>query len=284
MRLTPVLTACALLAGSGCARDVGASGGRLDVVVAVYPLAYVAERIGGAHVKVTDVTPVGAEPHDVELTPAQVALVQGADLVVRVRGLQAALDDVAHGANVLDASTVDSSPSGVAPNDPHLWLDPVRVIALASAIATRLGERDTAHRAEYLSNAAGVVTDLTALDTETRIALGHCARTEIVTGHEAFGHFAARYGLRQTGIEGVSPEGEPSPKRLAQIAAYVRAHHVTTVFAEALLSPKVARTIAHETGARVAVLDPIEGATDGLDYLALMRRNVSALRTALGCS
>jgi zinc transport system substrate-binding protein len=279
-RLAAVL-ACVLLAG--CARGSAHVAGRLDVVAGVYPLAYVAERVGGSHVRVTDLTPAGAEPHDIELSPAQVGDVESADLVLLVHGLQAALDAAAHGDAVLDAAKAATPPAGVPAGDPHLWLDPVQLRAVTLAVAGRLAARDPANATDYAAAGAALAAELAALDSETRAALSGCARHEIVTSHEAFGHFAARYGLRQVGIAGLSPDAEPSPARLAQIASFVQAHRVTTVFTESIVSPKVAETVAREAHVATAVLDPIEGVRNGDDYVTVMRRNVAALRTALGC-
>jgi zinc transport system substrate-binding protein len=282
MRALPALLACSLVL-PGCARSTAHQAGRVEVVAGVYPLAYVAERIGGAHVHVTDLTPAGAEPHDIELSPAQVGEVQQAGLVLLVHGLQAALDAAARG-NVLDAAQVGAPPAPGLAKDPHVWQDPVRMSAIATEVAGRMAARDTAHASDYTAGAAALVADLRRLDADIRAALGHCARHDIVTSHEAFGHFAARYGLHQVGIAGISPDADPSPRRLADIAAYVRTHDVTTVFTESLVSPRVAETVAREAHVRTAVLDPIEGVRPGDDYFTVMRRNVAALRVALGCT
>ncbi|HEX3308611.1 MAG TPA: zinc ABC transporter substrate-binding protein, partial [Streptosporangiaceae bacterium] len=94
-----------------------------------------------------------------------------------------------------------------------------------------------------------------------------------------------RYGLTQIGITGVSPEAEPSPRKLAEVARQARATGTTTIFFETLVSPKVADTIAREVGARTAVLDPLEGLTDrNADYLSVMRANLAAIQAGLGCS
>ena len=89
------------------------------------------------------------------------------------------------------------------------------------------------------------------------------------------------------GITGLSPDAEPEPAKLAEVATYVRAHHVSTVYAETLVSPAIADTVARETGARVATLDPIEGLTKasaGADYFEVMRSDLAALRAGQGCS
>ena len=109
----------------------------------------------------------------------------------------------------------------------------------------------------------------------------------MVTSHSAFGYLANRYGLTQVGIAGISPDEEPDAAKLAALADYTRANHVTTVYTETLASPAVAQTIASETGAKTAVLDPLEGVTEnspGTDYPSIMRANLEALRSANGCS
>ena len=130
---------------------------------------------------------------------------------------------------------------------------------------------------------------LADLDTEYRVGLAHCARHEIVTSHEAFAYLAERYGLEQIAITGLSPEAEPEPGKLQDVVDLVRERGVTTVYFETLVSPRIAETVARETGAKTAVLDPIEGLTEeeasrGEDYFSLMRANLSSLRAGLGCS
>ncbi|MET0426207.1 MAG: metal ABC transporter substrate-binding protein [Actinoplanes sp.] len=305
--LLPVLL-LALLAG--CGGRAGASGftdGKLAVVTAFYPLEYLSERIGGDRVSVTTLTKPGAEPHDVELNPRQVADVADAGLVVYLGGFQPAVDDAVKqegGDRAFDAATVvkllplsdqsdhDHGSPGTEEHaesadgmDPHVWLDPERYATIADKIAERLGAADPAHAAEYTERAKTVHAELTALDEEFTTGLLSCQRHELVTSHSAFGYLADRYGLTQIGITGISPEAEPSPQHLAHVAAEARATGTTTIFFETLVSPKVAETIAREVGARTAVLDPLEGVTEpGANYFSVMRDNLVALKTALGCT
>jgi zinc transport system substrate-binding protein len=129
---------------------------------------------------------------------------------------------------------------------------------------------------------------LTRLDAELRAGLSRCARRDIVTSHAAFGYLADRYGLHQLPLVGLSPEAEPTAKRLEDVVHAVEETGATTVFFETLVSPRLAETVAREAGAGTAVLDPIEGLTkdevdDGADYFSVMRENLAALRKALGC-
>jgi zinc transport system substrate-binding protein len=126
--------------------------------------------------------------------------------------------------------------------------------------------------------------ELRRLDEEYTAGLQTCARREIVTSHAAFGYLAARYHLTQVPITGLDPEEEPSPQRVSEVAALAKAKGATTIFFEALVSPKLSETVAKEIGAKAAVLDPIEGVEEGSDYISVMVRNLVALRDALGCS
>lgn len=278
LRRGPLLVVPVLALLAACAGPDGRPG-RVQVVTGAYPFAWLAQQVAGEDAEVVNLVKPGAEPHDIELTAQQVALVKDAALVVRAKGFQPAVDDAVGGSAAgLDLVAVTGGSA-----DPHVWLDPVRMKTAAGAIATRLASADPANAGGYRSRLAAVTARLDALDAVLRGSLTGCARREVVTSHEAFGYLTARYGLVQKGISGLQPDAEPSPKRVAEVAAYARSRGVTTIFFETLVDPKVARTVAQEIGARTAVLDPVENARGSDDYLSLMRRNAAALREALGC-
>jgi zinc transport system substrate-binding protein len=263
--LLPLLSSCS----SGDERPT-------KVVVGAYPFEWLVTQLVGSEVKVVDLVKPGVEPHDVELTPRQVAEAQEA-VVLRLDGFQPAVDDLG-GTDVGKAPGLDLIKDGGV-RDPHVWLDPVRMKVLARYVAQVL-DRELGLQ---LSTTA-LDAKLDALDAGIRVQLKDCRTREVVTSHAAFAYFAQRYGLTQRGITGLSPESEPSPKRLAEVADYAREFHVGTIFFESLVSPKVAETVAAEVGAKTAVLDPIESVTGSDDYLSVMRRNAATLHTALGCS
>jgi zinc transport system substrate-binding protein len=299
---------------TACGDDAaGSSGGdRLAVVTAFYPLQYISERIGGDAVTVSNLTKPGAEPHDLELNPKQVGEINDAGLVVYLKGFQPAVDAAVEQQakdRAFDASTVEPlldadaaahehadehageaggdshAEESSGGTDPHVWLDPTRLATIGDKLAERLGAADSAHAADYTARAKALRTDLEALDAEFTKKLTTCERREIVTSHSAFTYLAKRYKLEQIGITGISPEAEPSPQRLAAVAAEAKEHAATTIFFETLVSPKIAETIAQKVGAKTAVLDPLEGLTGaGNDYLSVMRTNLTALTSALGCS
>lgn len=274
--LTSVLAIALLVAG--CGGDAGADGGRTEVVAGFYPLAFAAEEIGGERVEVANLTPAGAEPHDVELSVRDVERVRSADVVLFLGdGFQPSLEEAAGSA---DGEAVDLL-AGLdrIEGDPHVWLDPVRFAAVVERIGAVLGAEASARE---------LAARLGALDDELRTGLADCERREVVTAHDAFAYLGERYDLELIPIAGVSPEAEPSARDLERVADLVRARGATTVFVEPLLSPEVGETVARETGAETAVLDPLEGLTEealdgGEDYFSVMRANLAALREGLGC-
>lgn len=294
LRVAPLVIAALALsacATSGVAAD-GTVGGKLAIVASFYPLQFATQQVGGDFVAVTSLTRPGAEPHDIELTPRDVATVSRASLVVYEKGLQGAVDQAVESEggdrslDVAPAAHLDLRlASGIT--DPHFWLDPQRYSEVATVIAGRLARIDPAHRADFEKNAKVFEDKLTALSGELTTGLASCQRRDIVTSHSAFAYFANRFGMRQIAINGISPDQEPKAGALAAVSTYAKAHGVTTIYAETLASPAIAQTVAEETGARMATLDPIEGLNErsrGKDYFEVMRSNLTALRAGQGCS
>ena len=293
----PVLLSLAL---SGCATGaVGSDDGPPRVTAAFYPYAFLVERVGGDAVDLTTLTRPGAEPHDLELTPQQVGALGETDLVVYAQGFQPAVDEAVDqqaAEQAFDVNAVTELAQGYVPledgelepeeegADPHVWLDPTRYAEIATALAERLGELDPDGAAGYRERAEQLGTELTALDEELRAGLATCARREIVTSHNAFGYLAERYDLEQIAVTGITPEEEPTPRRLADVARLAEQRGVTTVFFEELVSPRTAESLAREVGAKAVVLSPLEGPPEQGDYLSAMRANLTTLRTALGCT
>jgi zinc transport system substrate-binding protein len=288
---TLVLTSCG---GDGGAAGPGA---RTQVVASFYPLFEAAQRVGADLVTVRNLTPAGSEPHDLELDSGQVDRIEDAALVIVLgRGFQPAIEKAAARAK---GATVEILPElqGVLPApageselevDPHVWLDPTLFKAVVVRVAAALATADPANRTAYEANAAAYSRELDELDAAFRTGLATCDRRTLVTSHAAFGYLAARYGLRQEAVAGLEPDSEPSPQRLADVTARVRADRTTTIFYETLVSPKVAQALAREAGVTTAVLDPLEGLSDadakaGKTYVSVMRENLDALRRALGC-
>lgn len=289
-----ILTLLAVLALAGCTASA-APDGRVRILAAAYPFAWAAEQVGGPDVRVDDLVRAGAEPHDVELSPRQVGAFEQASVIVYLHGFQPAVDDAIDVSpkrarldltSVVDvrpfsSDLIGDSTSGV---DPHVWLDPVRMASIVRVVADRLSSRDPAHASSYLARRDAVLQRLQGLDALLRSSLASCRQRDLVTAHSAFAYLAGRYGLKQVGVAGISPDAEPSPGRIARVARYARTHGISTVFFGSDVDPKLADTVAREIGARTAILDPVEGVRRGDDYLSVMRRNAAALHQGLECA
>lgn len=167
--------------------------------------------------------------------------------------------------------------------DPHVWLDPKNVVVIAQSVADAFAEKDSANADYYMANLESYKKELLDLDESFRTGLKEAKNRNIVVSHEAYGYLAKAYDLTQMPIEGINSSTEPDPKTMQEIIEFVKENNVKTIFTEPLIEAKVAETIANETGAEVAVLDPIEGVFDGNEktYIDIMKENCDALVKAL---
>ncbi|ALV35814.1 metal ABC transporter substrate-binding protein [Streptomyces sp. CdTB01] len=302
------VTALGLGTLTACSGDSAAAAGtgKFDVVASFYPMAFLAERIGGTHVHVTSLTQPGQEPHDLEISARQTAQLQDSDAVLYLKNLQPSVDDAVAQSEVktkIDAASLTSlekhgnEVGGHAAShdgsendelsglDPHIWLDPVRYAQVAEGVGKAFQKADPKHAADYRKNTAALVKKLDALNTAFKDRLAHTQSKVFITTHAAFGYLAERYGLTEEAINGLDPESEPSAARVKQLETMAKADGVTTVFYETLVSDKTAKTIASDAGLRTDVLDPIEGITSksrGTDYFSVQEANLKALQSALG--
>jgi len=297
--LSPVLSLVLLAPACGGSAGSSQSEGRtISVVASFYPLAYAAQRVGADAVTVTNLTPPGVEPHDLELAPEAIELIASADVVVYLSGgfqpaVEEAVEAEATGvtvdvAGIGAAGTEAPAALGAIGGDPHIWLDPKQYSGVVEQVAAALGEVRAVDLETFLANARGLEAELAELDEEFRRGLAGCDTRVLITNHAAFGHLAAAYDLDQQAISGSSPESEPDPARIAELVEIARDTGVTTVFAEDLLSGEVAEILAAEAGLDTALLSPLEGLTEaqiaaGDDYLSVMRRNLETLRDGLDC-
>ncbi len=295
------LTLVACSSAGGADRHTGGQRQALRAVASFYPLQWVTQQVLGPGGRVQSLTKPGTEPHDLELTAQNVAAVSDADIVVYLKGLQPAVDEAVesqaeHGFDVSSAAELnltytpmeegEQHADEAGDTDPHFWLDPMRLAKVSDVVAAQLAELDADRASTYRDNARTLRRRLESLDREYRSGLGNCANSFLVTSHNAFGYLAQRYGLEQVGITGLTPDEEPKPADLAAAARFVRENQVRTIYYETLVSPAVARTVAAETGAQTAVLDPIEGLTSesaGNDYVEVMRSNLANIKRGQPC-
>ncbi|MFJ5773263.1 metal ABC transporter substrate-binding protein [Streptomyces sp. NPDC093094] len=300
-------TALGLGALSACSTDSAAAGNtdKFDVVASFYPMEFLAERIGGAHVHVTTLTEPGQEPHDLDISARQRGLLEESDAALWLSGLQPAVDEAVGQSSVgtkIDAAELTELRHAEGEDghdhgddhgdhdhegglDPHVWTDPVKYAEIAEGVGKAFEKADPDHAADYRRNTAALVAELGRLNTDIADGLKNTRSKVFFTNHASFGYFAERYGLTQEAVSGLDPESEPSPARIKELHEEAEADGVTTVFYETLVSGKTAKTLASDAGLRTDVLDPVEGITDqsrGDDYVQVMRANLKALQTALG--
>jgi zinc transport system substrate-binding protein len=295
------LASLAALALSSCTTVQTKRPGTLSVVVGFYPIDFAATAVGGRHLTLTDLTKPGVEPHDVELTPQQVALIATADVVAYIPGLAPAIDeavlqnnpkaalDVTKGITRLSASTDGAQACADASGcpyvaDPHVWLDPLNEAQIGRNLANRFAELLRPQRAAFAAGNASLDSSMQSLNAAYLQHLAICQSRTLVSSHAAFGYLAHAYDLRQIGISGLNPDAEPSPARLAEVATLAKKENVTTIYYERLVSPAVADTLAAALGLTTAVLDPLEGAPPRGDYTSQMKLNLDALVTGQRCS
>lgn len=267
-----------------------------DVMATFYPLQFFTQRVAGGDYAVGMVVKPGSEPHDYEPTPQDVSNINRAKaLVVQGSSFEAWMDRVAPPKVVTATKGItflenpDEGERANLPQDPHTWLDPVLAQRMARNIQDGLSEAFPDHAASFKANADGLVADLQALDSEFRSGLAHCAVPFAITNHAAFQYMGARYNFTQVPISGLDPNQEPSPATLKHVEDEAKAHHVKVIFFEDLVDPKVVDAIARDVGAQTRVLSPVEAiapgtATDGKDYLGVMRMDLANLKEGLQCS
>jgi len=310
--IRPILAASftvALLAGCSSAESATETSepAATTVVASHYPVQFLVDSIGGDAVDVETLTAPGAEPHDLELTPQQVAQVQDATAVFYIGGFQPAVDDavaeasgtsvdLSEGLPLLEAEHSDehsdeaehsdehSDEAEHGSTDPHVWLDPVPMGQMATTVADTLSASDPDNAATFEANATALQEQLASLDADWSDGTAGCQIPTMVVSHEAFGYPAAQYGFEQKGIAGLSPETEPSAQAIADLATFVKDNGVTTVYTETLVDPAVAQTVASEAGVTTATLDPLEGPPATGDYISAMQENLAAVQEGQDCS
>jgi zinc transport system substrate-binding protein len=277
---------------------------KIQIVAGFYPLAYAAEGIAGDLAEVVSLAGPGVEPHDLELTPGDVAKINDADLVVYIPEFIPALDAVV---KTLDQSKVINATQGItlisgdshshegeeshseeeghsdeSATDPHIWLNPNNMVLIGNSIAKALNALTSDSAID--ENRSNFENALTTLASDYTAKLANCSIKALVVSHEAFGYIANAYGFEQVGISGLSPEAEPSPARLAEVAKIAKAENATTIYYESLVDPKVAKTLADELKITAEMLDPLESPPASGDYLSVMQQNLDTLVKGQVCS
>lgn len=308
-KILPLLLSLALVFSACNSMSMSANPNAVKVVATFYPLAYFAQRIGGDNVTVTNLTPVGGEPHDFEPSPRQIVAVTEADVALYMGlGFEPWMEDLktelaAKGVIALEVNSrlpvvqfsdenqgndnSETTQSGSA-YDPHTWLDPLLAEETVTMIAQAFIKADPESEALYSANAKALLVELQTLHESYKTSLENCENRSIFVSHEAFHYFAERYGIETISVSGLSPEDEPSANRLTQLADFAKQNESKYIFFETLANPDVAQTLADEANLTSLIFNPIEGLTmdeakNGENYFTLMQANLANLKLAMAC-
>jgi zinc transport system substrate-binding protein len=290
---------------------------KIKVYTTFYPLYDFAGKIGGERVEVAKLVPPGISPHDWEPDPGTLAGLQAADvLLYNGLGLEPWLDNVVESLGTTQLKSINTT-EGIEPlrgyvdkhaeekqahgpeeeekkkqeaadelPDPHVWLDPLLALKQAERILEALVAADPDSEQYFRNNFAVLKEQFMQLDAEYREALQGKVRDKFIVTHLSFAYLAERYGLKQIGIAGLSPQAEPTARELTELVKLIREYGIRYIFQEPLVSPRLAQVLAAETGVGILEINSLEGLLPeeiaaGKDYFSVMRENLAQLVRAL---
>jgi len=236
--------------------------GPLQAVASFTVLADFVRIVGGDGVAVTSLVPPDGDPHSFQPRPSDLARLQGAALMAENGlGLEGWLGRLVQASGFRGVTCLASA--GITPRrmvedgrqvpDPHIWQDPQLAIRMVQAVAAAFATADPAGADGYKGRADALVRQIQSLDQE--VAAGFAPippeRRRIITTHDAFGYYGARYGIKFDAPLGISTEGEPSPRGLARLAEQIKRTGIRVVFLENMANPAIAEALAREAGVQV---------------------------------
>lgn len=291
---------------------------KITIVATLFPLYDFAKNIGQDKVEVSLLLPPGVEAHSFEPRPSDIVKINETDLFIYTgKFMEPWAEDIIGGISKKDVMIVNASAgielikkeegrehetmqeheheesarqheyhNGV---DPHIWLDFDNAKIMIDSIAKAIAKKDPANADYYQKNAADYKNKLIKLDNEYKTALAKCQSREIVYGgHYAFGYVSKRYGMEYVAAYGISPNSEPSALDLIKLVEQIKKGNIQYVFYEELVSPKIAETLAKETGAKLLLLNPAGNLTkkdyeNRATFLSIMKNNLDNIKIGLGC-
>lgn len=277
--------------------------GKLKVVATLFPLYDIAKNIGGNQAEISLLLPPGVEAHSFEPKPSDVVRINEADIFIYTSSLMEpwAADIIRGTTNknliVVDASAgikmkPETSPDGdksASSPDSHIWLDFNNTKIIAQNIKAALIAKDGQNAYFYEQAINNYFSALNQLDLKYRAALADCESREIIYGgHYAFGYLAKRYNLIYHAAQGLAPDSEPTASDLIALIEQIKKNNIKYVFYEELASPKIAETIAAETGAKLLLLNAGHNITknqleSGISFFDIMNANLENLKIGLNC-
>jgi zinc/manganese transport system substrate-binding protein len=277
-----------------CATAVGAiAADKLPVMASFSILGDLVRVVGGDRVAVTTLVGADQDAHAFEPKAADAKnLLQTKLLVTNGLGFEPWAQKLVKSAGYKGQSVVASQgikaramsgEKGKAETDPHAWQDPTNVVLYVRNIAAALSKIDPLGTSTYQANSEAYILELQALDNESKTAFAAIAadKRKVITSHDAFGYFGARYDIRFLAPQGVSTEAEPSAREVARLIRQIQKEKIKAVFVENMSNPKLLAQLSKDAGVTVGpalYVDALSKAGGPADsYLQLIRHNVTQL-------
>lgn len=271
---------------------------KILITTSFYPLYFLTKEITGDRAEVVNLTKTGGEPHDYEPSTRDIQEIENSQLLI-VNGAffeswLSKFDNEINSGNKQILKVAENfadlkfEQNGATETDAHVWLDPVLAQKEVELISDKLKAIDQENGEIYQENTKELLQKLAELDNEFKLGLANCENDKVITSHAAFAYLAKRYGFEQIAIQGLNPDEDPSPAKIAATTKLARENNIRHIFFETLVSPKISETIAKEIGAGTLVFNPIEGLSNeeeqrGKNYFSIQRENLANLRLALNC-
>jgi zinc transport system substrate-binding protein len=265
---------------------------KIPVTVSFNAMKEFTQAIGKDKVEITTIIPDGTEPHDFELKPRDLLDLNSAKVFVcNGFGMESAWESSAVNAVANKNLLVVDASKGLKPlsninksegqNDPHIWISLKGAETEAKNIKNALIQASPKNKDYFEKNYTEFYNQLEKLYADYNSKFKGIKNKNFVTGHAAFGYLCRDFGLKQTSVEGVFAEGEPSAKKLKELIDYCKTNKIKTVFAEDMVSPKVSETLAKEVGAKVETIYTIESQEDNKSYIQRMSDNLIKIYNSL---
>lgn len=278
---------------------------KLQVVATIFPLYDFARNIGGDKIEVSLLLPPATDAHNMELKPHDFIKVSKADLFLYVnmemehwayKVIKATSSntnllsvEIGNGITMLPAAETDEGDLHPSKFDPHIWLDFNNAQKMVDNITAAFIQKDARNGDFYRKNALDYKFRLAALDKKYREGLTGC-RTKVIlhAGHWAFAYLANRYNFSYEAASNVSADSEPSPQKILHLITQVKTRKIPYIYYEDLIAPRLAQTIAQETGAGLLKLHNGHGISKedikmGKSFLTLMEDNLTNLKLGMQC-
>lgn len=295
-RTTLKIFALSALAASGLFSTLANAAEPMPVVASFSILGDLVQVVGGDRVKVTTLVGPDADAHTFEPKPLDAkTILQSRLFVVNGLSFEPWAQKLAKSANYKGQTLIASEgiqPRSMPPEkghhhhagtDPHAWQDPSNVMVYVKNIAKSLSSLDPEGASSYQKNSEAYLGELLALDqfAKEQVATIAVAKRQVITSHDAFGYFAARYQIKFLSPQGINADTEPSAKEVAQLIRQIKRDHIKAVFVENMSNPKLLAQIAKDTGVTLGAklyVDALSGPNEpGATYLKMMRHNVTQL-------